>query len=188
MSFELDINGRDMQVNDDLHDYIEGKVEKLERFLHDIKNVRVEVTHAGSARQVEDRFVVEITASGKGYVLRAEDRAAEPKAAVDTAYDNIKRRVRRYKSRREWNGDRSATADADLAELMAMEDEADTQPLIIRRKKFLMMPMDEQEAIEQSRLLGHNNFFVFFNMNTNAVNVLYSRRDGTYGLIETEMA
>lgn len=188
MPIELDINGRDMQIDDSLHDYIAEKVEKLERFLQDLKHVRVEVTNASTSRQTEDRFVVEITASGKGFVLRAEDRASEPRPAFDTAYDNIKRRVRRYKSKRQEIGDRSSAADAAMAELLAMEEEIDSEPVIVRRKKFLMMPMDEQEAIEQSRLLGHNNFFVFFNMDTNSVNVLYSRRDGTYGLIETEMA
>jgi putative sigma-54 modulation protein len=60
--------------------------------------------------------------------------------------------------------------------------------VIARRKKFVLYPMDEIEALEQMSLLGHENFFIFFNMNTSSVNVLYTRRDGTYGLIETEMA
>jgi putative sigma-54 modulation protein len=47
--------------------------------------------------------------------------------------------------------------------------------------------MDEREAVEQSQLLGHEDFFIFFNVITNSINVLYLRRDGTYGLIETEL-
>ena len=59
--------------------------------------------------------------------------------------------------------------------------------MIVRRKKFVLTPMDELEAMEQMKLLAHEDFFVFFNSVTNAVNVLYLRRDGLYGLIETEI-
>jgi putative sigma-54 modulation protein len=58
---------------------------------------------------------------------------------------------------------------------------------IVRRKKFALRPMNEQEAVLQMDLLEHNDFFVFFNAETNSVNVLYSRRDGTLGLIETDV-
>jgi putative sigma-54 modulation protein len=61
-------------------------------------------------------------------------------------------------------------------------------PEIARRKTFALAPMDEQEAIEQMIQLGHENFFVFYNANTNSINVLYRRRDGTYGLIEPTIA
>jgi putative sigma-54 modulation protein len=71
-------------------------------------------------------------------------------------------------------------------EVEAAEEEE--TPVIERRKRFLLTPMDELEAIEQMKLLGHENFFVFFNANTSAINVLYQRRDGTYGLIEPEIA
>ncbi|MFN2146050.1 MAG: sigma 54 modulation/S30EA ribosomal C-terminal domain-containing protein, partial [Anaerolineales bacterium] len=75
-----------------------------------------------------------------------------------------------------------------IEEEMAAEFEVEVEPEIARRKKFILYPMDEYEAVEQMKLLGHENFFIFFNMETNSVNVLYTRRDGTYGLIETEMA
>ncbi len=67
------------------------------------------------------------------------------------------------------------------------EDDEDFAPVIARRKKFTLIPMDEMEALEQMSLLGHNNFFVFYNANTNMVNVLYKRRDGAFGLIEPEI-
>ena len=59
--------------------------------------------------------------------------------------------------------------------------------MIARRKKFSLVPMDELEAIEQMNLLGHEDFFIFYNIGNNAVNVLYKRRDGTYGIIEPEL-
>ena len=64
------------------------------------------------------------------------------------------------------------------------EIETEEPPTIIRRKKFDLIPMAEEEAIEQMKLLGHDNFFIFNNAKADAVNVLYRRRDGTYGLIE----
>ena len=67
-----------------------------------------------------------------------------------------------------------------------MEDE--DVPKIVRRKHFLLHPMDEQEAMDQMDLLGHEDFFVFFNTNTNGINILYKRRDGDFGSIETEIA
>ena len=69
----------------------------------------------------------------------------------------------------------------------AEEESGELGPVIARRKKFLLHPMDELEAIEQMNLLGHNSFFVFYNVHTNAINILYSRRDGTYGLIEPQV-
>jgi putative sigma-54 modulation protein len=59
---------------------------------------------------------------------------------------------------------------------------------IVRRKTFKLVPMDEAEALEQMRMLGHENFFIFFNVETDAINVLYQRRDGTYGLIEPKVS
>jgi putative sigma-54 modulation protein len=65
--------------------------------------------------------------------------------------------------------------------------EEEEAPIIAKVKRFSLTPMDPMEALEQMLLLGHNNFFVFYNAHTNAVNVLYRRRDGTYGLIEPEI-
>jgi len=68
------------------------------------------------------------------------------------------------------------------------EDDEDDEMIVVRRKRFAVYPMNEEEAIEQMKLLGHNNFFIFYNGDTNAINVLYRRRDGDYGLIEPEIA
>jgi putative sigma-54 modulation protein len=67
------------------------------------------------------------------------------------------------------------------------EEVEEDRALIVRRKKFVLTPMDELEALEQMKLLSHEDFFVFFNSVTKSVNVLYLRRDGLYGIIETEI-
>ena len=73
--------------------------------------------------------------------------------------------------------------------LLKLEDDetGELSPLVARRKKFILYPMNEEEAIVQMRELGHDNFFVFYNAETSKVNVLYRRRNGSYGLIEPEV-
>jgi putative sigma-54 modulation protein len=68
-----------------------------------------------------------------------------------------------------------------------MDYEEDDEPVVVRRKKFTLIPMNEAEAMEQMQLLGHDNFFIFFDADANSVKVLYRRRNGTYGLIEPEV-
>ena len=65
--------------------------------------------------------------------------------------------------------------------------EPEEEPMVVRRKKFALVPMNEAEAIEQMRLLGHDNFFIFFDADANRIKVLYRRRNGSYGLIEPEV-
>jgi putative sigma-54 modulation protein len=80
-------------------------------------------------------------------------------------------------------------AAEEAEELEELAQERDEEPLgtVARRKRFTLTPMDEAEAIEQMRLLGHEEFFVFYNMDTNRVNVLYRRKNGDYGLIDPEV-
>ena len=93
----------------------------------------------------------------------------------------------RYKGRHyRGRGDGRSAAEVTV-EAPATSKEKKVKPLIARRKKFVVLPMNEEEAIEQMRLLGHDNFFIFYNADANRVNVLYRRRDGSYGLIEPEI-
>ena len=125
-------------------------------------------------------------------ILRAEERSDDVYAAFDASLDKIQRRIERYKGKKyRSRGDGVSMGEAAMEiiqEEIAAELAEEEEPIIARRKKFILYPMDEQEAVEQSKLLGHENFFIFFNMETNSVNVLYARRDGTYGLIDTEIA
>lgn len=192
MAVNVDIRSNGFEVRDRLFDYVNKKAGKLDRYINDLDEVRVELTYAKSAKMTTDRFVAQITLLGKKIMLRSEERADDIYPAFDAAMDKIQRRIERFKGKRyRGRGDGVSVAQAVLEmeqdvqiEEMAIEEE----PVIARRKKFILYPMDEYEAVEQSKLLGHEDFFVFFNMETNSVNVLYTRRDGTYGLIETEMA
>ena len=190
MTLEVEIKVRDMELNDRLYDYVNKKVSKLDRYINGITDVRVDLAYAKTARNANDRQVAQITLRGKGFVLRSEERTDDIHSAFDLALEKIQRRIERYKGKRyRGRGDGTSVSQAALdemeAESQALEDEG--APSIARRKKFVLIPMDEIEAIEQMTLLGHEDFFVFFNVETNSVNVLYLRRDGDYGLIETEI-
>jgi len=180
MTLEVKIFSRDLEVTDQIDTYITQKVSKLDKFLEDIYEVRVDLTST-NARSAEDREVAQITVSGKGFILRSEERAADILVAANLALDTIKRRIKRYKGKRNERWKR--VREMDDPEPLQYEDEEE-EPLIARRKKFEITPMDEWEAIEQMELLGHDSFFIFFNVQSGSINVLYKRYDGTYGLIE----
>jgi len=192
MAVKVDIRSNGFEVRDRLFDYVNKKAGKLDRYINDLDEVRVELTYAKSAKMTTDRFVAQITLLGKKIMLRSEERADDIYPAFDAAMDKIQRRIERFKGKRyRGRGDGVSVAQAvlEMEQDVQMEEIAiEEEPVIARRKKFILYPMDEYEAVEQSKLLGHEDFFVFFNMETNSVNVLYTRRDGTYGLIETEMA
>ena len=136
-----------------------------------------------TAREPENKFVAQITLRGRGFILRAEERAEDIRFAIDQVLDKIERQIERYKGKRF----KSRNGSAEPREFYEEDIEEREEPLIARRKKFTLIPMDEMEAIEQMNLLGHEDFFIFFNANTNAINVLYKRRNGTFGLIEPEL-
>jgi putative sigma-54 modulation protein len=190
MAIEVQIYGKNMEVNERLHDHVTKKVSKLDRYLNGIEEARIDLSYVKSARNAADRQVAQITVRGKGFILRSEERADDIFAALDTALDRMQRRIERYKGKRyRGRGDGKPFSDLVMeAAILEEEEEEEIGPVIARRKRFLVTPMDELEAIEQMSMLGHENFFVFFNVNTNAINILYRRRDGNYGLIEPEIA
>ena len=189
MAIEVEVYGRNMEVTDRIYEYVTSKVSKLDRYLTGIEEARVDVAYVKSARSAADRQVAQITVRGKGFILRSEERADDIFAAFDTALDKMQRRIERYKGKRfRGRGDGRTAADVAPEILEEIDEETgDLGPIIARRKRFILVPMDELEAIEQMDLLGHESFFVFYNVNTNAINVLYKRRDGNFGLIEPEV-
>ena len=191
MTVEVEIFGRNMDVTDQIQDYVTKKVSKLDRYLSGIDEARVDLSYIKSARSSSDRQVAQITIRGHGFILRSEESADDIFAALDTAIDKIQRQIERFKGKRfrgRGNGVSlgMASPEASMKESDLELLEAD-RPVIARRKKFILVPMDEQEAIEQMNMLGHQNFFVYFDVDKDAVGVLYARHDGSYGLIETEV-
>ena len=184
MANKLETLARNMRLTDNTREYVEKKAAKLERYLQEIDEIRVELSHV-TARSATDRQVAQITVRGKGFILRTEERADDVHAAFDTALDKMQRQIERYKGKHyRGRGDGRSAAEVVEGEEWPVDETGELLPLIARRKKFELVPMTEDEAVEQMRLLGHDNFFVFFNAEQNSIQVLYRRRNGTYGLIE----
>jgi putative sigma-54 modulation protein len=186
MSHKVDVQTRNMDLTDAIKEYVTNKEERLDRHLPQIEDVRVELTYLKSARNALDRFNAEITVRGKNLLLRAEERAGDLHSAFDTALDKMDRQVERYKGKH-YRGRGDGRSAAEAAEQVLDDETGELTPLVAKRKKFTMIPMNEDEAVIQMRELGHENFFVFYNAETSKINILYRRRNGSYGLIEPEI-
>ena len=179
---QLMIQGKNIEVTDRLEEYIEKKVGKLDRYLPTITEGRMELSVEG-AKSAKDRQVAQLTLRSKGTLLRAEERTADMFTSIDAVVDKMYRQIVRYKGKRYGRG--RGPGEAPPVELGEFEEEV--APRIVRTKRFEVSPMGAEEAVEQMELLGHD-FFVFFNIDTNEINVIYRRKDGDYGLIEPELA
>lgn len=184
---EVKLVTRDLKVTDRLQEYVDKKVSKLDRFMDNISDGRVDLAYVKSARDANDRYVAQITIRGKGYILRAEERADDIFTAIDLTLPKIQRRIKRYKGKH-YDRRGEGIPMSEVAAVLAEEEAEQEEPQVVRRKHFILTPMDEREAIEQMELLGHDNFFVFLDANSGKINVLYKRRDGKYGVIEPEVA
>jgi len=185
MDAKIEIFTKNMELTERINTYVTKKVSKLDKFLNGLDEIRVDLSYVKSAKNSADRQVAQLTLRGKRFILRAEERSDDIFTAIDLAMEKLQRQVERFKGKkllRNGRGDRTEISQV-LAQEEAVEEE-EFQPVIARRKQFNLVPMDELEAIEQMTLLGHENFFVFYNGNTNKINVIYRRRDGTYGLID----
>lgn len=191
---EVQLKTKDFKVTPVLSDYVQERIDKLDRFVGRGANAKLELTHEHN-RTGGDRIVAQLTIAIRHTLLRAEERHADAHRAVDLVLEKIGSQLRRYHSKRT---DRSRTPnvadfttslpelEADtLAELatIAVDGDDDERQEIVRTKRFALKPMSSFEAIDQLELLGHD-FFVFLNAEDDRVNVLYRRRNGHYGLIQ----
>jgi len=184
---QLIIQGKNIQITDRLHNYVEQKVGKLDRYLSTITEARMELTSEPTRSQADSQ-VAQLTVRSKGIILRSEERSGDIFTSVDMVMDKIKRQIDRYKRKRR-NRFRAPpveeSIDLELEEDLAEEEIIEGR--VVRTKTFHVAPMDPEEAIEQMELLGHT-FFVFYNADVGQINVVYKRRDGNYGLIQPQVA
>ncbi len=181
---ELNIVGRNIEITDALRRYVEKKIGKLNRYLPTITEGKVELSKQ-TTKSARDRHVVQVTLRSSGTILRAEERNADIFASIDAVVDKMQRQIDRFKGKR-YHSRARPQGQAVTVPATEQETEEEAEPLIARRKRFPVRPMTEEEAIEQMELLGHD-FFVFFNSRTEALNVVYRRNEGNYGIIEPEL-
>jgi putative sigma-54 modulation protein len=187
---QLLVHGRNVEITDWIREYVNKKVGRLERYLNQVTDARIELSH-NAARSADDRYTVQLTMWSNGTVLRAEESTADILVSVDAAVEKMSQQIRRFKGRRYQNRRRQSAAvnaEAELAATMVAEEDVEEEEAnkIVRRKEFILQPMDEEEAVAQMEMLGHD-FFVYHDVDAKAVNVVYRRRDGQYGLLQPRM-
>lgn len=187
---KLTIHGRNLNVTSAIESYVNKKIGRLNRHLPSLNEARVEIKREQTG-QSKERYVVQVTLyDSGGAILRAEERMPELSSAVDLVADKMHRQIGRFKGKRKRKRkDRSnqILSNETWSEDASLDWEEDKKPDIVRLKRFVISPMNVEEAIEQMELLGHA-FFVYFDMDEGGVNVVYRRHDGHYGLIIPELA
>ena len=177
---DVSIFTRNMEMTSHLSEYVDQKVEKLDRYLPSIDEARMDLT-VENTRSAAHSQVAQLTVRVRGKILRAEERTQDMFASIDAVLDKMYRQIARYKGRRRGRFHTGAE------ELPIEEPVTETAGEIVRVKRFEVLPMTPEEAIEQMELLGHS-FYVFLNADEDAFNVVYKRGDGNYGLLQPELA
>ena len=154
-----------------IKEYIESKLSKLDKYFETSDDIEAIVLTKVNGREK----VIEVTIPTKHFTLRNEEANEDLYAAIDKIADKLERQIRKNKTR--------ITFISDFAPELA--DEYEEEESIVKRKEIELKPIDEEEAIIQMEMLGHS-FFVYKDVNTKKVCVLYKRKNGNYGIIETE--
>ena len=166
------ITGRNIDITEGLKSAVEEKLGKLDRFFAPETEVNVTLSVE------KERQKIEVTIPVKGNIIRSEQVSSDMYVSIDLVEEVIERQLKKYKNK---IVDKQQNAAA-FAQEYVEKDQDDDEVKIIRTKRFGIKPMDPEEACVQMELLGHN-FYVFFNSETEEVNVFYKRKVNTYGLI-----
>ena len=171
------ISGKNIDVTPGLRSAVEAKLGKLERYF--TADTEIYVTLSVE----KDRQKIEVTIPMKGNIIRSEQTSSDMYVSIDLVEEVIERQLKKYKNK---IVDKHQNEAAFAKEFIENDYDPDDDVKIIRTKRFGIKPMDPEEACVQMELLGHN-FYVFFNSETEEVNVVYKRKGNTYGLIEPEL-
>jgi ribosome hibernation promoting factor len=178
----LHVKGKNVEVSESIRLYAEEKMRKLDRQLHELTEVELELSVEKNP-SIAANQVAEATVRTKGPTLRVTEASADMKASIDQLTEKLLRQVQNYRGKRR---DKQVRGNGILpGGPMSIPHEEDTGEQIVKTKQFAMKPMSAEEAVLQLELVGHD-FFVFRNDESGDVNVIYRRKDGGYGLIEPQ--
>lgn len=184
---DFNIRGENIEVTQAIRDYVEKRISKLEKFFdNDIQAS----AHVNLKVYPDKQAKVEVTIPLPYMTLRAEEVSNDLYASVDLVTDKLERQIRKYKTKvnrksREKGYKKLDFAAADLAaDLEEQQDESESKFQVVRTKRLSLKPMDNEEAILQMNMLGHD-FFIYEDANSEGIDIVYRRNDGRYGLIET---
>ena len=179
---ELQITGQNIELSPAVRRHIERKLGRLNRHLPNIITSKVEIVDE-KTKSPEQRYVVQMTLDSNNTLLRGEERGKNLFTAIDKVAAIMARQIEHHKGKLYEKGKGNSLARSKFNE---EEEPTESPGKVVRVKRFAVKPMPVAEAIGQMELLRHD-FFLFFNANTEEINLLYRRRDGNYGLIEPEL-
>jgi len=174
------ITEKKVQITDELRDYAEKKIGKIDRFFKSESEAYITFTTE------RGRYIAEVTIMNNGMYHRVTEVTSDMQASIDSAVAAIERQIRKHKTRLEKRL-RDGVLERDYTPSVTQEapDEDEPDFKIVRTKLFPVKPMTPEEAVLQMNLLEHE-FFVFKNQDReDAFSIVYRRKQGDYGLIET---
>ena len=171
------IRSEKMENTDAIKEYIENKLARLDKYFQDSDEIEANVlTKVNGKKQT-----IEVTIPTKHFTLRNEETNEDLYAAVDKIVDKLERQIRKNKEKINKKVNKTLINDFEYD----LIDELSEEEKVVKRKKVELKPIDEEEAIIQMEMLGHS-FFVYKDVDTNEVCILYKRKNGNYGIIETK--
>jgi len=188
----IQIRSKDARVSDGMREYINSRMARIEKVIDHIVDAQVEL-RTEKFRSGSEFTTAQVTLQTGKHIIRAEVRESDASKAIDQAIEKLERQARKFRDRQKDRKGRQSVSNLSVAAVSAQSgvDDADSavdvdedgKPArVVRSKRFAMKPMDVDEAIDQLELLGHE-FFLFLNSDEEQLNVVYRRRDGTYGTI-----
>ena len=171
---KINIRAKDFEVTDSIKSYVEEKTSKLNKYINK-EDMEVNVVLSGNKNT---SYITEFTLNTGVLYIRAEEKNPDLYATIDLAIDKIERQIRKNKTK-------LSKRREEIFIYEEIEEIKDNEKSIVKRKNIELIPMNEEEAMLQMELLGHD-FFIFKDSNSMDIKVLYKRKDGNYGLIEED--
>lgn len=169
--------GKNLEVTEALKGVVEKKISKLDKYFDEKISSTITLSVEKNLQKIE------VLIPFNNVVLRAEEKDIDMYTAIDLVIDKLEGQIRKQKTKLQRRQHDSSLRFNNIKDYENYNE--DNEPKIVKTKRFAIKPMNEEEAVLQMELLGHD-FFVFRNGDTEEVNVVYKRKDGNYGLIEQE--
>jgi len=184
---EILIQAKKNAADPQMKAYAQAKLEKLARHFDHILQARMELGTEKN-KSLETMKVAELTVhvTGRtGNILKAVQSAEHMNEAVDLVVDKMDRQIRQHKEK--LKDHRRSKSAAAVSQTSAEATSAVRSNGVAKIKRFKLKPISEGQARDQMDELGHS-FFLFLNEDTQELNLLYRRNDGTLGLVEADLS
>lgn len=172
------IRGQKLELTDSIKSYVKQKIGKLDKYFNSPNEVTANVV---TKIRGNDQ-VVEVTIQTNKAILRAEESNDDLYASIDLVSDKLERQIRKNKTKMQNKKFKNNYEEFSFSDEEPVEEEKN---VIVKRKTLDLKPMSEEEAVLQMDLIGHD-FYIFKSDITNTINVVYRRKDGNYGIIDTK--